>query len=93
MSSDDLKSDIYAIQQSVVDVLTQVRDLMNYASQKLESSSGKERRYADHAKSIENEITKVKNLELRMAIAAPMKAGKSTIINAIVGQDIMLKIQ
>ena len=89
MSSDDLKSDIYAIQQSVVDVLTQVRDLMNYASQKLESSSGKERRYAEHAKSIENEITKVKNLELRMAIAAPMKAGKSTIINAIVGQDIL----
>ncbi|MFN7716656.1 MAG: dynamin family protein, partial [Pseudanabaenaceae cyanobacterium] len=89
MSSDDLKSDIYAIQQSVVDVLTQVRDLMNYASQKLESSNSKERRYAEHAKSIENEITKVKNLELRMAIAAPMKAGKSTIINAIVGQDIL----
>lgn len=89
MSNDALPTDIHAIQKSVVDVLTQVRDLMNYASQKLESSSGKERRYADHAKSIENEITKVKNLELRMAIAAPMKAGKSTIINAIVGQDIL----
>ncbi len=89
MSNDALKSDIYAIQQSVVDVLSQVRDLMNYASKKLESSSGKERRYSEHAKSIENEITKVKNLELRMAIAAPMKAGKSTIINAIVGQDIL----
>lgn len=89
MSNDALKPDIYAIQKSVVDVLIQVRDLMNYASQKLESSDGKERRYAEHAKSIENEITKVKNLELRMAIAAPMKAGKSTIINAIVGQDIL----
>lgn len=89
MSNDALKPDIHAIQKSVVDVLTQVRDLMNYASQKLESSNGKERRYAEHAKSIENEITKVKNLELRMAIAAPMKAGKSTIINAIVGQDIL----
>ncbi len=89
MSNDALKPDIHAIQKSVVDVLTQVRDLMNYASKKLESSDGKERRYAEHAKSIENEITKVKNLELRMAIAAPMKAGKSTIINAIVGQDIL----
>jgi len=89
MSNDALKPDIHAIQQAVVDVLTQVRDLMNYASKKLESSDGKERRYAEHAKSIENEITKVKNLELRMAIAAPMKAGKSTIINAIVGQDIL----
>ena len=89
MSNDALPTDIHAIQKSVVDVLTQVRDLMNYASQKLESSNGKERRYAEHAKGIENEITKVKNLELRMAIAAPMKAGKSTIINAIVGQDIL----
>ncbi len=90
MSNDALKQPpIHEIQKSVVDVLSQVRGLMNYASQKLESSSGKEKRYADHAKSIENEITKVKNLELRMAIAAPMKAGKSTIINAIVGQDIL----
>ncbi|OYQ67116.1 hypothetical protein B9G53_01820 [Pseudanabaena sp. SR411] len=89
MSNDALKPDLHAIQKSVVDVLTQVRDLMNYASQKLESSNGKELRYAEHAKSIENEITKVKNLELRMAISAPMKAGKSTIINAIVGKDIL----
>jgi hypothetical protein len=62
---------------------------MNYASQKLETPDSQDRRYAEHAKSIENEITKVKNLELRMAIVAPMKAGKSTIINAIVGQDIL----
>ncbi len=89
MSNDALKPDIYTLQQSVVDVLSQVRDLMNYASQKLETPSSKDRRYADHSKSIENEIIKVKNLELRMAIAAPMKAGKSTIINAIVGQDIL----
>ena len=83
------QSSIFDIQQCVVGVLTEVRDLMNSTSQKLESSNGKDRRYADHAKSIEDEITKVKNLELRMAIAAPMKAGKSTIINAIVGQDIL----
>ena len=89
MSNDALKPDIYSLQQSVVDVLSQVRDLMNYASQKLETPNSKDSRYADHSKSIENEITKVKNLELRMAIAAPMKAGKSTIINAIVGQDIL----
>lgn len=89
MSNDALKPDIHAIQKSVVDVLTQVRDLMKYASQKLKASDGKEQRYSEHAKSIENEIIKVKNLELRMAIAAPMKAGKSTIINAIVGQDIL----
>ena len=89
MSNDTLERDIYTLQESVVSVLSQVRDLMNYASQKLETSDSQDRRYAEHAKSIENEITKVKNLELRMAIVAPMKAGKSTIINAIVGQDIL----
>jgi predicted GTPase len=31
----------------------------------------------------------VKHLELRMCIVAPMKAGKSTVINAILGQDIL----
>ena len=89
MSNDTLNPDIYALQESVVIVLSQVQDLMNYASQTLETPNSKDRRCAEHAKSIENEITKVKNLELRMAIVAPMKAGKSTIINAIVGQDIL----
>ena len=36
MSNDALKSDIHAIQKSMVDILTQVRDLMNDASQKLD---------------------------------------------------------
>jgi Dynamin family len=89
MSNDTLNPNIYALQQSVVIVLSQAQKLMNYASQTLETPNSKDRRCAEHAKSIENEITKVKNLELRMAIVAPMKAGKSTIINAIVGQDIL----
>jgi hypothetical protein len=89
MSNDTLKPDIYALQESVVMVLSRVRDLMNYASQQLETPKSEDRRYLEHAKSIQNEISKVENLELRMAIVAPMKAGKSTIINAIVGQDIL----
>ena len=89
MSNNTLNPNIYALQESVVIVLSQAQELMNYASQTLETPNSKDRRCAEHAKSIENEITKVKNLELRMAIVAPMKAGKSTIINAIVGQDIL----
>jgi GTPase SAR1 family protein len=38
---------------------------------------------------INDATSNVKDLALRMAIVAPMKAGKSTIINAIVGQDIL----
>lgn len=75
MSKDTLKPDIYALQESVVSVLSRVLALVNYASQKLETRNSKDRRYSEHAESIENEITKVKNLELRMAIVAPMKAG------------------
>ncbi|CAF1499344.1 unnamed protein product, partial [Rotaria sordida] len=38
---------------------------------------------------LESEIKKVKYFELRMPIIAPMKAGKSTILNAVVGQDLL----
>ncbi|MFN5610712.1 MAG: dynamin family protein, partial [Pseudanabaena sp.] len=85
MYSDTLKPNISTLRESVIVVLSQAQSLMNYANQELVTLNS----YAQHAKSIENEITKVKNLELRMAIVAPMKAGKSTIINAIVGQDIL----
>ena len=46
MSNDALKPDIYILQQSVVDVLSKVRELMDYASQKLETPESKDRRYA-----------------------------------------------
>jgi len=38
---------------------------------------------------IRHQIHLVQNLELRMTIVAPMKAGKSTIINGIIGQEIV----
>lgn len=38
---------------------------------------------------LSNEITKVDNLELVMAIVAPMKAGKSTVINSIIGRELL----
>ena len=61
---------------------------MNRASEAL-SSDRVDNKYADFEKQIINETSKVENLELRMAIVAPMKAGKSTIVNAIAGQDIL----
>ena len=38
---------------------------------------------------IEKQQELVETLELRMSVIAPMKAGKSTIINAIVGQELV----
>ena len=76
------------LQQDVIKLLEEISDLMNRASTALSCDSGNNK-YTEFEKQIENEISKVENLELRMAIVAPMKAGKSTIVNAIAGQDIL----
>lgn len=76
------------LQQDVIELLGEISNLMNSASTAL-SSDSVDNKYADFEKQIRNETSKVENLELRMAIVAPMKAGKSTIVNAIAGQDIL----
>lgn len=43
----------------------------------------------DALRQLESDLVSVRQLELRMPIVAPMKAGKSTIINAIVGYDLL----
>lgn len=88
MLSDVLKPDLEALQGDVIDLLQQISLLMNRASTEL-TSDGSSQKYADFEQQVNQEIEKVKNLELRMAIVAPMKAGKSTITNAIIGQDIL----
>jgi GTPase SAR1 family protein len=76
------------LQQDVIELLEEISDLMNRASTAL-SSDNADNKYADFEKQIRNETSTVENLELRMAIVAPMKAGKSTIVNAVAGQDIL----
>ena len=81
-------SNVQDLQQDVIELLGEISDLMNRASTAL-SSDNVDNKYADFEKQIRNETSKVENLELRMAIVAPMKAGKSTIVNAVAGQDIL----
>jgi len=76
------------LQKSVIDLLEQIESLMQRARQSLGSADA-DVRYKRFEQEILNEAGKVKNLELRMAIVAPMKAGKSTIINSIVGHDLL----
>lgn len=88
MVAEVLKPNVQDLQQDVIDLLEQISSLMNRASTALSSdTSGK--KYAEFEQQVRQEVEKVKNLELRMAIVAPMKAGKSTITNAIIGQDIL----
>ncbi|OUL17481.1 dynamin family protein [Nostoc sp. 106C] len=88
MVAEVLKPNVQELQQDVIDLLEQISLLMNRASTALSSdSAGK--KYAEFEQQVRQEVEKVKNLELRMAIVAPMKAGKSTITNAIIGQEIL----
>jgi hypothetical protein len=87
MNSNSFKPTIEDLQKNVLDLLQQVSALMNRARLALSSDSGE--KYAKSEQEVKNAAENVKNLALRMAVVAPMKAGKSTIINAIVGQDLL----
>ncbi|MEA5501121.1 dynamin family protein [Limnoraphis robusta Tam1] len=88
MNGTEFKPSVQDLQQDVIDLLKEVSQLMGRANFAL-SSEDFGQKYGDFQKQVENETRKVENLELRMAIVAPMKAGKSTIINAIIGQDLL----
>jgi GTPase Era involved in 16S rRNA processing len=69
-------------------LLKNISQLMGSASETLRTDPSGEK-YQSFQKEIDQAVKNVENLELRMAIVAPMKAGKSTIINAIVGQNLL----
>lgn len=88
MISDALKPNVQDLQTDVIDLLGQISSLMHRASTVLSSdSAGK--KYGEFQQEVADAARNVEKLELMMAIVAPMKAGKSTIINAIIGQDIL----
>jgi len=88
MTSNPLKPNVQDLQTDVIELLGQISTLMYRASTAL-SSDRDSKKYTDFKKEVDDANRNVDKLELRMAIVAPMKAGKSTIINAIVGQDIL----
>ncbi len=88
MVAEILEPTVQELQKDVIELLEQVSALMNRASTTLVFDNN-ENKYGKFQKEVIAAITKVEKLELRMAIVAPMKAGKSTIINAVVGQEIL----
>jgi hypothetical protein len=88
MVGEALKSNVRDLQKDVVELLEEISKLMYRASLVLGNDSV-DNKYTQYQQQVSNEAHKVQNLELRMAIVAPMKAGKSTITNAIVGQEIL----
>lgn len=82
------KANMQSLQTNAIDLLGQVGSLLHRVSTALSSDSASEK-YAKFQREVADATRNVSDLELRMAIVAPMKAGKSTIINAIVGQELL----
>lgn len=82
------KPNIQDLQVDVIELLEQISNLFDRARKAL-SSDGSGEKYGTFQQEVNDAAINVKDLELRMAVIAPMKAGKSTIINAIVGQDLL----
>lgn len=76
--------DIQALHQNVLDWLNQMDTMFDRASVQLPGDE-----YQTYRKDIRTAAKRVENLELVTSIVAPMKAGKSTILNAIVGQEVL----
>lgn len=89
MNLEEPRSTVQDLQRQVITLLEQVSALMSHASIELWFEDGSENKYKTYKQEVDEEWRKVKELELRMAIAAPMNAGKSTIINAIIGQELL----
>lgn len=88
MSFETLKPNVQDLQRDVIELLGQISVLMDRASTALSSdSAGK--KYGEFQQEVADAAFNVEELALRMAIVAPMKAGKSTIINAIIGQELL----
>ncbi len=81
----DLQRDVIDCLEKIVELMGRAKDILS--GERTGDNSGE--KYGVFQKEIKNAVQNVKQLELRMAVVAPMKAGKSTIVNAIVGQDLL----
>jgi GTPase Era involved in 16S rRNA processing len=89
MTQITLRLDIPTLQVEVIELLEKTSKQMDIAHNGRWFHNGAEPKYQEFQVQLEEQIRSVKNLELRMAIVAPMKAGKSTIINVTAGEEIV----
>jgi len=88
INSEPRKPKVQDLQADVIDLLKQISALMDRASTAL-SLDRSAQKYEEFKREVDEAIPNVENLKLTMSIVAPMKAGKSTIINAIVGKELL----
>jgi Dynamin family len=79
-----------SLQQEVIGLLDEISILIDNTQEDLNNHAlESEVKYDQFQQQITAAGQNVADLQLRMAIVAPMKAGKSTIINAIAGQELL----
>lgn len=88
VDSDALKFHLCSLQRNVIELLGQISDLMYQTSGAVGSDEASQK-YTKFQQEIVQASRNVQDLKLKLAIVAPMKAGKSTIINAIIGQPLL----
>lgn len=76
------------LQQEVIELLNEVASVIDLTQENLSGDSSSPK-YTQFQQQIAEASQNVADLQLRMSIVAPMKAGKSTIINAIAGQELL----
>ncbi|MEM9271334.1 MAG: dynamin family protein [Cyanobacteria bacterium P01_F01_bin.143] len=76
------------LQQEVIDLLADICTLVDDTQTSLvnDESNSKYHQFKEQFSAASQNVS---DLQLRMSIVAPMKAGKSTIINAIAGQELL----
>lgn len=88
ISTDAKSAQLEKIQREVITLLGDVGTLIE-STKKSVIVENSHHQYNELQQQFKNAQDNVAELQLRMSIIAPMKAGKSTIINAIAGQELL----
>ncbi|MCF3626273.1 dynamin family protein [Planktothrix agardhii 1801] len=88
METQPLTASIQDLQKKVVETLQETGKLMGRASDLFTIESEK-KKYIQFQNQINEALPSIKNFELRVVIVAPTSAGKSTLVNAMIGRELL----
>ena len=86
--TDDKSVKLNEVQKEIIELLSNISSLIEN-TKKSSIGSNCFGKYHQFQQQFSNVSVNITELQLRMAIIAPMKAGKSTIINAIAGRELL----
>lgn len=88
METQPLTASIQDLQKKVVETLQETGKLMGRASNLFTIESEK-KKYIQFHNQINEALPSIQNFELRVVIVAPTSAGKSTLVNAMIGRELL----